>query len=235
MNLMGESWGVGMNAAAHIRFNEQWAAGLTYRSQMTHNVTGKVKFKRQDDSLGPLPELKDSDASATVQLPDSAALAVMWKPVPNLSFEAGTTWTRWSTYNALNIYPDRAPSSISQKSWRDGWTFNIGAEYSPLDWLALRLGFWHETAVTNEKYADYLLPINGRDTLTAGVGFKWNSWTLDLAYAHIWIYPLSYYKSAGLPNSFDRVTGDPRGGKVLPGTSKNTHADMFSVSLGYSF
>jgi long-chain fatty acid transport protein len=167
-----------------------------------------------------------------VQLPDSAALAVMWKPLPNLSFEAGAIWTRWSTYNTLNMYSDRGLHSVNQKSFRDGWNFNASVEYRPLGWLALRLGYWHETPVVNEKYADYMLPTNGRDCLTAGVGFKWNNWTLDLAYAHLWIYPLSYDRSAA------RVLAETAPGvqpSVLRGSSKNAQTDMFSLSLGYSF
>jgi long-chain fatty acid transport protein len=223
MNLQGDSWGVGMNAAAHIRFNEQWSAGLTYRSQMTHNVQGKAKFQRQYPLPPQLSAMRDADANATVQLPDSAALAVTWKPLPNLSFEAGAIWTRWSTYNTLNVYSDKGMRSIKQTSFRDGWNFNASVEYSPLDWLALRLGYWRETPVVNTTYADYLLPTNGRDGLMAGVGFKWHNWTLDLAYAHLWIYPLNY----------DTATRNVEG--VRPGVSKNTHTDMFSVSLGYSF
>jgi len=158
----------------------------------------------------------------------------MWKPLPNLSCEVGAIWTRWSTYNALNIYSDKGLRSVNQKSWRDGWNFNASVEYRPLDWLALRLGYWHETPVTNDKYADYLLPINGRDTLTAGVGFKWQNWTLDLAYAHIWIYPISYDKPGARDAAAQAVPGGPQA-RILPGSSKNCHADMFSVSLGYSF
>jgi long-chain fatty acid transport protein len=167
--------------------------------------------------------MRNANANATVQLPDSAALAVMWKPLPKLSFEVGTIWTRWSTYNALNVYTDAGGRQIKQTSFRDGWNFNGSAEYRPLDWLALRLGYWHETPVVNEKYADYLLPTNGRDGLMAGVGFKWNNVTLDLAYAHLWIYALDY----------GRATSNVEG--VQPGKSKNTHTNMFSVSLGYSF
>ncbi|MCL1985146.1 MAG: outer membrane protein transport protein [Betaproteobacteria bacterium] len=245
MNLKGDSWGVGMNAAAHIRFNDQWSAGLTYRSQMTQNVNGRIRFDRQYplariqipglgvDKAVPGTEFKNAGANATIQLPDSAALAVMWKPLSNLSFEVGTVWTRWSTYNALNIYTDAGLNSINQKSFRDGWNFNASVEYSPLDWLSLRLGYWHETPVVNEKYADYLLPTNGRDGVMTGVGFKWNNWTLDLAYAHLWIYPVSYDQSAARAAAITAVSSVDSG--LRPGTSKNTHAEMFSVSLGYSF
>ena len=235
MNLEGFGFGVGMNAAIHVRFNEQWSAGLTYRSQVTQNVHGRVKYGREYDQNfagSPGTRFVDSSANATVQLPDSAALAVMWKPLPNLSFEAGAIWTRWSTYNALNIYSDEGLRSINQKSFRDGWNFNASVEYRPLDWLALRLGYWHETPVVNDKYADYILPVNGRDGLMAGVGFKWDNWTLDLGYAHLWIYPVNYDKSAAREASVAAAGALP---KLLSGGSKQTHADIFSVSLGYAF
>ena len=248
MNLEGDSLGIGMNAAAHIRFSEHWSAGLTYRSQMTQNIQGRVTYDGQYPlaRVQPMPgarpeyrvtipgtEFRNSDANATLQLPDSAALAVMWRPLPNLSFEAGAIWTRWSTYNALNIYTDAGRNSLNQKSFRDGWNFNASVEYSPLDWLALRLGYWHETPVVNDTYADYLLPTNGRDGIMAGVGFKWDNWTLDLAYAHLWIYPVSYDKSAARDAAIAATNNQQA--RLLPGTSKNTCAEMFSMSLGYSF
>jgi len=232
MHLQGESWGVGMNAAAHVRFNDQWSAGLTYRSQMTHNVRGRVKFKRQDNAWTVLPELRDSNATATVQLPDSVALAVMWKPLPELSFEVGGIWTRWSTYNELNVYPKRAPHAHSPKAFSDGWNFNASVEYKPLDWLALRLGYWHETPVVSKKYAEYMLPTYGRDCLTAGVGFTWDNWTLDLAYVHLWIHSLSYDRSAARAA---READFPNEPGMFRGTSKNCHTDMVSISLGYKF
>ena len=82
----------------------------------------------------------------------------------------------------------------------------------------------------NEKYAEYMLPTYGRDVLTAGVGFQWNNWTLDLAYAHIWIHSLSYDRSAARSQAIR-----PLPGGMYPGGSKNAQTDMFSVSLGYSF
>lgn len=219
MNLDGNSLGVGFHAGLHARFNEQWSAGLTYKSQVTQNVQGTAEFATQM----PRTPFLDSKVSGTIQLPDSASLGIAYKPLDNLSFEVGTVWTRWSTYNALNIYFEDPSnlSSINHKEWKDGWNFNASVEYKPLDWLTLRAGYWYETAVVNKIHADYMVPSNGRDVLTLGAGFNWDNWTLDVAYAHIWIKPLSYDSSVA------------KG--VSSGTSKDSHADMYSVSLGYTF
>lgn len=219
MNLDGNSLGVGLHAGLHARFNDQWSVGLTYKSQVTQNVQGNAEFTTQAKGT---PFL-DSKVNGTIQLPDSASLGIAYKPLDNLSFEVGTVWTRWSTYKALNIYFDQPSgmSSLNPKEWKDGWNFNASVEYKPLDWLTLRAGYWYETAVVNEHYADYMVPSNGRDVLTLGAGFNWDNWTLDVAYAHIWIKPLSYDSS--------------RVNTVSSGTSKDCHADMYSVSLGYTF
>lgn len=225
MNLDGNSLGVGLHAGLHARFNDQWSAGLAYKSQVTQNVQGNAEFTKQVGApfLAEGKRLLDSKVSGTIQLPDSAAFGLTYKPIDSLSFEVGTVWTRWSTYKALNIYFDQPSgmSSINNKEWKDGWNFNASVEYKALDWLTLRAGYWYETAVVNEHYADYMVPSNGRDVLTLGAGFNWDNWTLDVAYAHIWIKPLSYDSS--------------RVDTVRSGTSKDCHADMYSVSLGYTF
>jgi long-chain fatty acid transport protein len=121
---------------------------------------------------------------------------------------------------------DSGYSSVNNKEWRDGWSFSLGAEYKPLDWWALRAGFQYETPVVNERYADYMIPSNGRQMLTAGTGVKWNNFTLDFAYAHIWVNPLSYGSTR---NSAVRGSG------ITGGKSENVVANIYMLSLGYTF
>ncbi len=224
VNLEGSSIGVGFHLGLHAKFNEQWSAGLSYKSQMTHNVTGEAEF----DQVGFIPGTgaipKTSDVHGTIQLPDSLAFGITYKPLDNLSFEVGAVYTRWSTFNHLNIYMDDNShlNSLNEKNWRDGWNFNASVEYAPLDWLTLRAGYWHETDVTDDNYADYMMPTNGRDTISLGVGFKYENWTVDLAYAHLWIYNTEYKQ-------------DPLGKGTYKGHSSNVGADIYSFSIGYTF
>lgn len=224
LQLEGQGVGFGAHFGLHAKFNEQWSAGLTYKSQVTQNVYGDAQFS-QNIANSPM---RNSDISGTLQLPDSASLGIAYKPLPNLSFEVGTVWTRWSTYNHLNIYFDQPSGlrSLSQKNWKDGWNFNASAEYSPLDWLTLRAGYWHETSVIDENFADFMLPTNGRDAMSLGLGFKWEDWKLDLGYAHIWIYPTDYSNSQG--------SGIASSGMRNAKTS-NTAADVYSFSISYTF
>ncbi len=217
--LTGNGVGFGVHLGLHAKFNEQWSAGLAYKSQITQNISGEAEFGRS--ITGAIPN--KSDIHGTMQLPDSLALGITYKPLENLSFEVGAVYTRWSTFNHLNIYFDDPilRDSITEKNWRDGWNFNASVEYAPLDWLTLRAGYWHETDVTDDKYADYMMPTNGRDAISLGVGFKYENWTVDLAYAHLWIHEVDYSKS--------------QSSTTYSGNSSNVGADIYSFSIGYTF
>ncbi len=225
-----EDVGLGFNLAAHYQFNDQWAAGLSYRSQAKVRAWGDVEFSDVYGTINPAfynMAVKDGSAHAEVVLPDSIAGGVSFTPIPELSFEVGATWTRWSTFRSLRIHlPDTplAPSdniSDSKKMWDDSWRLSAGVEWQALDWLALRAGYvWDQSPMT-EQYEDYLVPTDGRNIYSVGVGFRHNAWTLDLAYAYIDAKGRSY---AGDPNTH-----------VLDSKAKDTRTDLASITLGYEF
>jgi len=223
--VQASGWGVGGHFGLHARLNDQWSVGLAYKTQVTVNAYGDAKF--DGPYAGKLQKVTNSDAHGTVQLPDSLALGVAYKPLDNLSFEVGAVWTRWSTYNSLNIYMDNGNQSISHKNWQDGWNFNASVEYKPLDWWSLRAGFWYETPVINEDHSDFMVPSNGRTALTLGTGVEWNDFTIDFAYCHMWINPTNYDKTDG--------HGILDSGYITGGTSKDTVANIYMLSFGYKF
>ena len=225
VEVQGSGWGLGGHFGLHARLNDEWSIGLAYKTQVTANVYGDAKYEGKLKDMG---MLNDCNAHGTVQLPDSLALGVAYKPLDNLSFEVGAVWTRWSTYNSLNIYMDDGNQSISHKDWQDGWNFNASVEYKPLDWWSLRAGFWYETPVVNEDHADFMVPTNGRTALTLGTGVEWNDFTVDFAYCHMWINPTSYDDTDG-KGILDGTSG------ITGGTSKDTVANIYMLSFGYKF
>jgi long-chain fatty acid transport protein len=220
--LTGSSIAPGFNLAAHYKFNDEWAAGLTYRSRVKQAVRGHVEFENKNPVPG-LVNLPNSDLHGNLNLPDTISFGVMWKPMETLSFEAGTVYTVWSNYRSLNIHMDNPQygTAYSPKNWRDTWGFNVSAEYKALDWLTLRGGYVFETSPMKDSTCDYMTPSNGRHRITAGVGFNWDQWTVDLAYGYLIIKELSY----------DKSTADG----VLKGRSHNGSSHIAAVSVGYKF
>ncbi len=229
--LEGSGVGVGYHLGVHAKFNEQWSAGIAYKSQVAQNIYGTAHFGRQEAATLPdTPNAFDTNVHGTIYLPDSLAFGVAYKPIENLSFAVGAVWTRWSSFKELNMFftPSTEFNSKNPKEWNDGWNFNASVEYSPLDWLTLRAGYWHETPVTNSNYADFLMPTNGRDAVSLGVGFNWGNWNVDLAYMHLWIYPTNYddTKSSGIISAVSGIEG---------GYSSNVGSDIYSFSISYTF
>lgn len=220
----------GYQLGAHVKLNDQWSLGLAYKSQVSMTMYGDIDFgggNPYQTALKVKPNLKKSDAEGTVVMPDSLAFGVSYKPLDNLSFEVGTVWTRWSTYDHLNMTFDGpyGEESKSRKDFQDGWNFNASVEWKPLDWWALRAGVYYETPVVNEDYADFMMPTYGRTGLTAGMGFKWENFTLDLAYAHLIINQLDYSTTRN-----EGVTAGVKNAK-----SEDCVANIYSLSLGYTF
>ena len=110
MTLNGTGWGVGAQLGAHLRMTDELSLGFSYKSPVTLNIAGSADFSRHHSNMladqGQVPHTIDTDVHSTVHLPDSFAVGLAYRPLENLSFEVGTVFTRWSTYDSLNIYFD---------------------------------------------------------------------------------------------------------------------------------
>lgn len=231
LNLNGHGVSFGGNVALHLRLNDQWSMGLTYRAPMSLKVSGKTRYDNQLGKMVPpgnqLSILQNSRLRGTLHLPDSIGFGVAYKPMENLSFEADAVYTLWSRFRDFNIHM-KDPVNYDQNTdrhWRNSWTLGISAEYKPVNWMALRLGFMYETSPMNLGNADYMVPSNGRNYYTAGVGFFYKNWTIDLAYMYIHNHVLDYT---------DAALGNPSSG-VVPGHTTHPHAHNFGIGIGYKF
>ena len=139
LNLNGHGVSFGGNVALHLRLNDQWSMGLTYRAPMSLKVSGKTRY---DNQLGQTPlasmlpaisKIQNSRLRGTLHLPDSIGFGVAYNPTENLSFEADAVYTLWSRFRDFNIYM-KDPVNMwenSDRHWRNSWTLGISGEYKP--------------------------------------------------------------------------------------------------------
>ena len=225
----------GYNFGIHARFNDQWSAGLTYRASedMTFKGSTRFRFSGQQAVVDQMKlHMQNCNADGKLTIPDVITLGVMYKPLSNLSFEGDVAYTVWSRYRNLTINMDShgtTPTFFEQKNWRDTWAFTFGVEYEPLDWLTLRAGFTYETSpLQDENCYDYLVPSNGRNYYTLGAGFKYENWTLDLAYMYIDVRGINYKDRAGKQGPVDMSN-------THKGRSNNSYAHNVGLTIGYKF
>jgi len=226
----------GYNLALHAKFNEQWSAGLTYRSHERMKFNGNCRVRGTNGvptsaiiDKANAKGLGNSRGKATIVLPDVITLGVAYKPTDKLSFEADVAYTVWSRWRNLQVDlfgSDKQGKKLAginqQKNWRDTWALSFSAEYWALDWLALRAGFLYETSPLNgEEYNDYFIPTNGRLQYSAGFGLKYNAWTLDFAYIYM------QEKEVHLKNGGTAET--------LACKFGNGYDHTFALTLGYKF
>lgn len=231
LSINGHGVSFGGNIALHARINDQWSLGLTYRAPMSLKVSGKTRYDNQigqtqiGQTLG-LSRIQNSKLRGTLHLPDSIGFGVAYKPLENLSFEADAVYTLWSRFQDFNMHM-KDPVNYDQNSaryWKNSWTLGLSAEYKPVDWMALRLGFMYETSPMNLGNADYMVPSNGRNYYTAGVGFFYKNWTFDLAYMYIHNHVLDYTLA-----SQNEESG------IVAGRTTHPHAHNFGIGIGYKF
>jgi long-chain fatty acid transport protein len=222
--------GLGFNLAAHYQFNDQWAVGLQYRSPIRIAAEGDVRFEYKGPDIVPLKEafrqnFRDGTVKTTVTLPDSLAGGIAFSPIPDISLEVGAIWTRWSTYDSLDIrMPGGMPTSRNPTKWKDTWRIIAGLEYEALDWLTLRAGYsWEESPMT-DRYEDYTVPTNGRQTYTFGVGFHNEKWSVDVAYMYVQSKSRRYHDSPV-----------QTGGTGTIDSSGTIYANEIALSIGYNF
>lgn len=211
----------GFNAAAHYVFDEQWRAGFTYRSGVKVKATGTSTFQRQVPAVG----FVNTDARINLDLPSVLSLGINYAPTPAWDFEAGIMYTFWSSYKDLD-YHLSSPISATMKAtkdWSDTWLFNISTEYQALDWLSLRLGYSYETSPVNDTWVDYMVPSGDLHRLSAGVGFNWDAWVLDVGYSYIFARDVNYRKSQSA-----NIQGSGLSGKSGP-------YHIAGIALSYAF
>ncbi|MCM0754152.1 outer membrane protein transport protein [Desulfovibrio aminophilus] len=222
MHLQSEGVAIGGNISALYKFNEEWAAGLVIRTPMDLYGSGTVSYSGA--RAAPFNAYREGDMSMTTTLPDSYTLAVSWTPNEQFSMEAGATFTRWEQYDNFKYDFDNNPpaDTTDWKYWRNVWRLNVGAEYWATDWLAVRAGYVWDQEPIRDGYEDYMVPGNDRQMVTSGLGFKWDSLTLDLSYQYLWA-----------KNRDNFAISEPF---ATPNVSfKDNHVHLIGATVGYLF
>lgn len=185
VQIEGESYALGWNAAANYTFDDKNEIGVVYRSRITHSLEADLKGYGTDFG-------KDVFGSAygVVTLPDSWDIGYNHKFDKNTRVELKATHTNWSTYDALNVYFDRplvpaigpaTSKSESEKNWSNGWRYAIGVEHNLSDKYAVMAGFAFDESSIPYNGGDFMVPTGLRRTYSIGARYNDKKQTLAVA------------------------------------------------------
>lgn len=216
LTVKGDDFGWGFNLGALWQLNPATRIGLAYRSEVDQKLDGNVAGV----SPSPIP------ATASVTLPDSASLSVLYKLNNKLELLADITWTGWSDFDELRVLRKSDGSTFgtaTEENWKDNYRYSVGANYRMNDKLTLRGGVaYDETPVSNDIYRTVRIPDQSRTWLAVGAQYRLSDKSsLDFGYAHLFV------KDARIPNRNES-------GVVLNGTYEAS-VDILSAQLTHNF
>lgn len=211
VQIEGESYALGWNAAANYTFDDKNEIGLVYRSRITHSLEADAK------AYSPMPQFNEkANAYGVVTLPDSWDIGYNHKFDKKTRLELKATRTNWSTYDALNVYFDKPvfgkPNALSDKNWESGWRYAIGLEHNLSDKYAVMAGFAFDESSIPYNGGDFMVPTGLRRTYSIGARYNDKKQTVAVALGWMDVGNLDFaghatdaYKSAHAYDSFTKI------------------------------
>lgn len=237
-------WSVGWNMGLYFQVTPAARLGLAYRSPISHIVKGSSRVSNvPSDFIGMTIAqalgLRDSDVSASLQLPETLTLSFLYDITPSWTTMADVQYTHWSNVDQLTLTFSGNPTGLSPNThhlapatvlldYRDSVRVALGQEVKVNKHVLLRTGFAFDQTPARGSADLIRLPDGNRYWLTLGSGFRWKGgWALDLAYAHIFI------NDRTLTQSFDSGLGG--GPTVFQARYADSQADLCGAQLSYQF
>ena len=173
-----KGYGFGANLGLHYQFDDQWAAGFTYRSPMHLSTTGSGQNNFPGRQVS-----SNNGQHITATLPSSCTAAVSFKPTEKWVLEFDTLFTRWEVTDKIEY--SGTIDSVTPLHYKNTWRFQLGAEYWMLESLALRFGYAYDQTPTRAGDASFMLPANDRQLFSTGLGYKTGNFTADWSFMYV--------------------------------------------------
>lgn len=177
--LTGDNIALGWLLGLNYDMTDSTSFAAVYRSTITQNMDADANLSISSLSTG---------AHGTVTLPDSLTLGIGHKFNDKTRVELGAIYTKWSTYDKLEITFDKnLPTSTDIKNWKDVWRYQFGIEHKINDTWSIMGGYAYDNSPMPDETMDFMVPTGDRQTIS--IGFKKRSEHSELAFAwgYMWI------------------------------------------------
>jgi long-chain fatty acid transport protein len=217
------------NLGVLIKPVENWKFGLSYRARTD------LRFRDSDVKfggvLGGTPPVNAN--VSPLPLPPVVNAGVFWQITPSWGTEFVYEYARWSEFKSLKstFLSGPLPGFNLPQNWKNTTTLRFGSYYDLNQNLELRGGIGIEESPIPAQTLNPAIPSADLLTLNAGVGYKWQGFSVDVGYMAV------FYKTRTVTNS--QLEGTPATGIPFlgaPGKDKyRTYNNQVNVSIGYTF
>ena len=228
MQIEGESYALGWNAAANYAFDDKNEMGIVYRSAVNHSMEANVRDKLTGHGF--------TDAYGCVTLPESVMIGYGHKFNDKTRVELNGTWTRWSRFDSLDMTFNGVHTEKDPKNWKDGWRYAIGVEHKLSDKYSLLGGIaYDESGIPDYELgnpdsvgADFMVPTGTRTTFTIGGQYHDNKQTVALTVGYMKVGDLFI-------EGMSTVVGDKEVPVYTNAKMHDSYTKLVSISYQYNF
>ena len=244
----GHSWGWGGNVGLTYEYMEGGRIGISYRSQISHNLKGDMRRNG----------VRTDDIDAWVTLPNTLNVGIYqrgwgegWR---QFAVMADYGWTSWSTFKQLNIKDAKTGHTINgtdeephgtEENWFNTSRIAAGIHWYPEfvsnDALVFRLGFAWDQAPVAKHNRTVRIPDSDRFWLSCGLGYTYKETvTFNLGYTFLIIPDSGIDRTE--TKTVTRTVDTPMGAqKAIISTQSRVkgtyagYANLVSASIGVAF
>lgn len=229
VELSGSAFGVGATAGVILTFLDHLKIGAAFRSAVDLSFSGDANFDLPETVPAEVrANFPDQEGTADLTLPHTFQLGIGWDQGDFL-VELGGQLTLWSAYDELRLnFSTGRPSasSATPKNWNPVPLIRLGAQYNPIEALALRAGVAFDWSPVPTETVDPTLPDRNRLVGSIGAGYAWGWFRVDAAWMVLYFVEREIENSITFPI---RAPGDD--------TPHGTYADglvhVLSLSAGF--
>ena len=224
----GDDTGFGFTAGLHWRPTDNLAFGLSYRSEIDHELRGDADFDVPGNVAAVLGVVRpnqfvDTGVRADLTTPYVTTFSAMWQATDSFALMADISKTGWSSLRTIDIdYDSSQPNTTELYDWDDTLFMSIGAEWQLNEAFTLRAGYAYDETPVSDATRTPRLPDNDRNWYSIGL-----TWTASEAFEISGAFTRIQVDKPELDivsSSGTRLVGDADG-----------HANIFGVAAQYRF
>ncbi len=200
-DISGDSDGFGFNFGLLYVPSDKTKIGISYRSEVSHELDGDADFDLNPTLEGilrndgvALTDIAFLDTSGTAEIDLPATISVSGAHYLNDSLQllADVTWTGWSTFQELRVnypagsFPD---TTVALQEWEDVFRISVGGNFHYSDKLTLRGGLaFDEEAIPSPARRTARIPGNDRTWFSIGAGYQFTkNASFDVGYTRLFL------------------------------------------------
>lgn len=190
--ISGDDVGYGWTAGLNWQMTDDTRLGISYNSEVKHELEGKIKFDSAAKALA-TPYI-DRNTTAKVTTPESIAFGMSHDLSDQWTVMADAQWTNWNSISSLVFQFDgltnnsnpNSSSSTDQYNWGSSWFTAVGARYQYDPNWSFSGGVAYDETPIKTRNRNVRLPDSDRYWASLGASYKVADWAdVSLGYTHI--------------------------------------------------